>query len=43
MEGHFLLKFCLPQLSVLLFDFAGSGFSEGDHITLGIKESRDLI
>lgn len=43
LEGLFLLRACLPQLSVFLFDFAGSGNSEGDHITLGLKEARDTI
>lgn len=32
----------LPNFGLVLFDFAGSGFSSGDHITLGIKESKDL-
>lgn len=41
-EGRFLLKYMLPKISVCLFDFAGSGKSEGDHITLGVKEKRDL-
>lgn len=42
-EGLFLTRVTLPQVAVILFDFAGSGYSEGDHITLGIKESRDTI
>lgn len=41
-EGKFLLPYMLPHTSVCLFDFAGSGHSEGDHITLGVKEERDL-
>ena len=41
----------LPQLTVLLalgvavfaFDFAGSGKSDGDHVTLGYFEREDLL
>lgn len=32
----------LPNFGLVLFDFAGSGFSSGNHITLGLKESKDL-
>ena len=31
----------LPKIGLVIFDFAGSGYSEGDYITLGIKEARD--
>lgn len=29
-------------MSVLLFDCAGSGLSDGEYITLGVRESEDL-
>jgi alpha/beta superfamily hydrolase len=29
-------------ISVLSFDFAGSGMSEGDYVTLGVNESLDV-
>ena len=31
----------LPKVNLILFDFAGSGYSEGEYITLGVKEARD--
>ncbi len=31
----------LPKIGLLIFDFAGSGYSEGEFITLGIKEAKD--
>lgn len=40
-EGLFLLKVLLPKVGLIVFDFAGSGYSEGDYITLGVKESKD--
>lgn len=40
-EGLFLVKTLLPRCLVLLFDFAGSGLSGGDFITLGLRESID--
>lgn len=41
-EGKFLISAFTPQNAVLLFDFAGSGRSEGEYITLGMNETRDL-
>ena len=41
-EGKFLISAFTPQNAVLLFDFAGSGRSGGDYITLGMNETRDL-
>lgn len=29
-------------MEVVLFDFAGSGLSEGDFVTLGVKEADDI-
>jgi len=29
-------------IAVLTFDFSGSGMSEGEYITLGVKETDDL-
>ena len=43
MEGLFLLKILLPKISVCVFDFIGSGYSEGEYITLGQKEARDTL
>lgn len=41
MEGLFLVPLLTTKLGVVLFDFAGSGHSEGEFITLGPKEARD--
>lgn len=41
MEGLFLLKILLPKIALLIFDFAGSAYSEGEYITLGITEADD--
>lgn len=44
LEAHDVLKVCLPRnLAVFCFDFAGSGRSEGDFVSLGIEEQKDLI
>jgi alpha/beta superfamily hydrolase len=29
-------------ISVLSFDFSGSGMSDGDYVTLGVNESEDV-
>ena len=43
MEGSFLIKMCSElKLGLVLFDFAGSGFSEGEYITLGLYEAEDI-
>ena len=34
MEGQFLINAFLPNTALLLFDFAGSGNSDGDYSTL---------
>lgn len=41
LEGLFLVPVLAQKLGVVLFDFAGSGHSEGEYITLGPKEARD--
>ena len=41
LEGLFLEKVMLPKMGLVLFDFAGSGYSEGEYITLGVKEAKD--
>ena len=41
-EGLFLKHIVLPNFGFVIFDFAGSGFSSGDYITLGVKECNDL-
>jgi len=44
LEAHDVLKVCLPRnLSVFCFDFAGSGRSEGDFVSLGHEEQKDLV
>lgn len=40
-EGMFLRQYFLPKVAYCVFDFAGSGLSEGDYISLGPKEKRD--
>lgn len=42
LEGKFLLSALLPSVAVLLFNFAGSGISEGEYISLGMNETRDF-
>lgn len=41
LEGLFLEKVMLPKMGLVLFDFTGSGYSEGEYITLGVKEAID--
>jgi pimeloyl-ACP methyl ester carboxylesterase len=41
LEGLFLRTHFLPKMALCVFDFAGSGHSEGEYITLGPKEKRD--
>lgn len=41
LEGIFLLKIILPKFGLLIFDFAGSAYSEGQYITLGVNEAED--
>lgn len=44
LEAHDCVKVCLQRdIGVFCFDFAGSGLSGGDYITLGANESRDLL
>lgn len=43
LEGNFLLPVCDKLgIGLCLFDFAGSGNSDGDFVTLGISEANDL-
>ena len=42
LEGKFLLSAMLPNVAVLLFNFAGSGISEGEYVSLGMNETRDF-
>lgn len=43
LEGSFLLPICDKLgIGLCLFDFAGSGNSEGEFVTLGITEANDL-
>lgn len=41
LEGLFLDKVMLPKMGLVLFDFAGSGYSDGEFITMGVKEAED--
>jgi len=41
LEGMFLRQYFLPKTALCVFDFAGSGLSEGEYISLGPKEKRD--
>jgi cephalosporin-C deacetylase-like acetyl esterase len=44
LEAHDCVKVCLQRdIGVFCFDFAGSGLSGGDYITLGANESQDLL
>jgi len=44
LEAHDVLKVCLPRnLAVFCFDFAGSGRSEGEFVSLGYGEQKDLV
>ena len=42
LEGTYLSNVLLPRIGLVVFDFAGSGYSGGEYITLGIKEARDV-
>jgi pimeloyl-ACP methyl ester carboxylesterase len=42
-EGAHLVDLFAPDFGVCLFDFSGCGKSEGQYVTLGIKEQDDLI
>ena len=42
-EGMFLKNVLLPRIGLVLFDFAGSGYSSGEYITLGYDEALDAI
>ena len=35
-------KFLPHKIAVMCFDFAGAGISDGEYLTLGLKESHDL-
>ena len=41
-EGIDLVDVFCPDFGVVLFDFSGCGHSEGEYVTLGIKEQDDL-
>lgn len=41
LEGIFLKKIILPKFGLVIFDFAGSAYSDGQYITLGINEAED--
>lgn len=41
-QGSFLRHLFLPETNVVCFDFSGSGNSQNDYVTLGIKEANDI-
>lgn len=41
-EGVTLLNYIFPNYSLCVFDFSGCGLSEGEYISLGIKEADDV-
>lgn len=41
-EGKYLIWSYIKLFNIIIFDFWGSGYSDGNHITLGINESEDL-
>lgn len=41
-EGIPLLQELVPEINLCVFDFTGSGHSDGEFTTLGMKESHDL-
>lgn len=41
-EGVSIIHQALPDFNVCIFDFSGCGQSEGEFVTLGIKESDDI-
>jgi pimeloyl-ACP methyl ester carboxylesterase len=43
LESLHLLKYFLPDYQFCTFDFSGCGLSEGDFVTLGLKEAEDLF
>jgi pimeloyl-ACP methyl ester carboxylesterase len=44
LSGYRILKnVLLLDVDLLCFDFSGSGLSEGDYVTLGLNESRDVL
>lgn len=42
LEGIPILPHLVPDFNYCLFDFAGCGNSQGEFVTLGIKESQDI-
>ncbi|OHT12539.1 Clan SC, family S33, methylesterase-like serine peptidase [Tritrichomonas foetus] len=43
-EGRFLVKYLCPRgICVYCFDFAGSGLSGGEYVTLGHNEQYDIV
>jgi pimeloyl-ACP methyl ester carboxylesterase len=42
LEGLTLIDDLLPDVNLCVFDCSGSGLSEGEYTTLGLKECRDL-
>jgi pimeloyl-ACP methyl ester carboxylesterase len=42
-EGLPLMNFVLPTFNFCLFDFSGCGHSEGEWITMGLKEKDDIF
>ena len=39
-----IVEFCLPKdICCFIFDFSGSGLSEGEYVTLGYNEAEDIV
>ena len=41
-EGLEMLKFVVPDFNFCVFDYSGSGMSQGEYVTLGILEQFDV-
>jgi pimeloyl-ACP methyl ester carboxylesterase len=41
-EGAELLPYLIPEYNFCVFDYTGSGLSDGEYVTLGFKEQHDL-
>lgn len=41
-EGVRLINYTFPEFSLCVFDFSGCGLSEGEYVSLGLKEADDV-
>ena len=42
LEGYSVLPVLSPEISLLVYDYVGSGQSDGEYVSLGYNESLDL-